>query len=91
MTLVAAALALGLPACLCRADKSPACPHGFRDATADPVALQDLLRRYPAPLIGIPTGAASGVDVLDIDSPRHPEAAEWWSVHRDYLSHTRMH
>ncbi len=86
-----AALALGLPAFPCRTDKAPACPHGFHDATADPSALRELWRRHPAPLVGVPTGDASGVDALDIDAPRHPEAAVWWVQHRRRLPTTRTH
>ena len=86
-----AALALGLPAFPCRRDKAPACPHGFRDATTNPVGLRDLWRRCPGPLVGVPTGDASGRDVLDIDAPRHPEAAEWWHRHQQIVPATRIH
>jgi hypothetical protein len=75
----------------CRLNKAPAFPHGFHNATADPPELRELWRRHPGPLVGVPTGEASGLDVLDIDGPRHPEAAEWWSAHRDRLPPTRIH
>jgi hypothetical protein len=88
---LAAALALGLPAFPCRRDKAPACPHGYCDATALPLALRELWRRHPGPLIGMPTGAATGVDVLDVDAPRHGEAAAWWSENRSYVPKTRVH
>jgi hypothetical protein len=29
--------------------------------------------------------------VLDIDGPRHSEAAEWWGAHRHGLPPTRTH
>ena len=86
-----AARALGLPAFPCRRDKAPACPHGFRDATANPLGLRDLWRRHPGPLGGVPTGEASGLDVLDIDAPRHPEAAEWWHRHQQLVPATHIH
>lgn len=54
----------------CHADKSPASPNGFKDATKKPEELKRLFDKYPAPLLGVPTGAVSGFDVLDID-PRH--------------------
>ena len=88
---LSSALALGLPAFPCRLDKAPACPHGFHDATADPAALRELWRHHPGPLVGVPTGDASGIDALDIDAPRHPEAAEWWERHYDRLPATRTH
>jgi hypothetical protein len=31
----------------CRADKSPACPHGFRDASRDPAAILQLWHHWP--------------------------------------------
>ncbi len=48
-------------------DKRPTCPHGFRQASNDPAEIARLWRRYPGGLIGIATGQASGIDVLDID------------------------
>ncbi|HUK57587.1 MAG TPA: bifunctional DNA primase/polymerase, partial [Stellaceae bacterium] len=54
----------------CRADKRPTTPHGFLDATADPAGLRELWRLYPGVLVALPTGAANGIDVLDVD-PRH--------------------
>ncbi len=39
----------------------------------------------------MPTGKASGLDALDIDAPRHPEAAQWWAARRDDLPATRTH
>jgi Bifunctional DNA primase/polymerase, N-terminal len=88
---LAAALSLGIPAFPCRPDKSPACPHGWRDATADPVALRELWRHHPSQLVGVPMGGASGLDALDIDAPRHPEAAGWWQGHHGRLPPTRIH
>lgn len=88
------ALALGsegLPCFPVRADKAPATPHGFRDAMADPAGLRELWRRHPGPLVGVPTGEASGLDALDIDAPRHPEAAKWWTARLDDLPATCTH
>jgi len=49
-----------------------------------------LWRQYPAPLVGVATGAASDFDGLDID-PKHPEAKAWWTANRDRLPPTRCH
>jgi hypothetical protein len=85
------ALALGLPAFPVGADKRPACPRGFLAAAAEPAAIRDLWRHYPGPLVGVPTGAVSGFDALDIDAPRHPEAAGWLAARRDRLPATWTH
>lgn len=69
----------------CLASKRPACEHGFHDATSAPEAIRDLWKRSPGPLIGMPTGEASGVSVLDIDAVKHPDAGRWFNEHRDRL------
>ena len=84
------ALELGMSCFPCNEEKRPTCPHGFKDATADPEALRDLRRQHPGSLIGVPTGEVSGFDVLDID-PKHATAREWWAENRDDLMPTRAH
>jgi hypothetical protein len=79
------------PAFPCRADKKPACSHGFKDATADPDELKELWRMFPGPLVGVPTGEASGIFVVDIDSARHDEANDWLERYSPYLPDTRQH
>jgi hypothetical protein len=72
------------------ASKRPTCPQGFKDAAIEPCEIRRLWRDHPAPLIGVPTGEASGLFVLDIDSPRHIEAAEWLERCAPYLPETRQ-
>ena len=43
--------------------------HGHKDATTDPETLQSWWREHPKANIGLPTGKASGVIVLDMDVP----------------------
>lgn len=81
--------ALGLPCFPCGPSKAPACPGGYKAATTDANALASLWRAHPGNLIGMPTGPASGLDVLDID-PRHGGDA-WEAEHRDRLPATRLH
>lgn len=50
--------------------KEPATPHGFKDASKDPATIAEQFERMPSANIGIATGTASGVWVLDID-PRN--------------------
>ena len=79
----------GLPVFPVREDKKPACPHGFKDATCDGKSVKQLFTKYPASLIGVPTGALSGLDVLDID-PRHG-GDKWLAEHGTKIPKTRVH
>lgn len=47
--------------------KRPLVRHGFHDATADTAQVASWWLRWPTANIGIPTGRASGVDVVDVD------------------------
>jgi Bifunctional DNA primase/polymerase, N-terminal len=61
------------------ADKSPACAHGYRDASTDEVRTRALFDRAPnATLIAAATGPVSGVSAIDID----PAALEWFEQRR---------
>jgi hypothetical protein len=57
---------LGIPVFPCKPDKSPNTPHGFKDATRDQERIAEMLAQ-PGLLIGMPTGRASGLTVVDID------------------------
>ena len=73
----------------CRADKAPCSPRGFYDASRDPEAVAALWRRHPGKLVGVATGEASGIAVLDLDA-RHDGAA-WFEAYRGLLPRTRAH
>ena len=81
--------ARGIPSFPVLENKAPACPLGFKAATCDVDGMKALWGRWPGPLVGVVTGAASGFDVLDID-PRHGGDA-WLSAHLDRLPTTRLH
>lgn len=66
-------------------------PRGFKDATSNPAALRRLWRKYPEPLVGVPTGKVSGLFVVDIDSGKHVEAGEWLERNSPRLPDTRHH
>ena len=88
-----AALALGADGWFCfpcLRDKRPATPRGFKQARRDPNGLRELWRQFAAPLVGVLTGAACDVDVLDLDH-KHLEASAWWTANRDRLPKTRCH
>jgi Bifunctional DNA primase/polymerase, N-terminal len=82
--------ATGVPVFPCLADKRPATPHGFKDATTDPDRIRALWGQHPGELVGVPTGAVSGFDVLDLDV-KHAEATTWWREHCRRIPSTRMH
>jgi hypothetical protein len=71
--MIRAALALaqrGLHVFPCQErDKRPATGRGCLDATTDPKTITEWWRLLPDANIGIATGPASGIFVLDIDSP----------------------
>lgn len=58
----------GIPVFPCKPDKRPWTEHGFKDATTDEAQLRSWWNVYPGALIGLPTGEASGILALDIDT-----------------------
>lgn len=84
-----AAMQLGYPAFPCLASKAPACPTEFKDAALPEAGLATLWLRHPGELIGVPTGAASGLAVLDID--RSKNGGAWYAAHKLRLPATRIH
>ena len=64
--------------------KHPRTEHGARDASTDRAVLKEWFgQRWPEANVGIATGAASGLDVLDID-PRHRGDATLAELERRY-------
>ena len=64
----------GLPVFPCGRDKKPLTKHGFKDATTDQTTIKDWWSKWPDASIGMPTGSASGVWVVDIDLPDGPSS-----------------
>lgn len=67
--------ARGVPVFPCRPDKSPYVKGGFKAASKDPDQIGRWWARWPDALIGMPTGAASEMWVLDVDELATFEAA----------------
>src|SRR6266478_3065554 len=56
----------GIPVFPCNPDnKKPLTEHGFKDATTDPEKIRSWWREHPQAMIGVPTGPASGIFVID--------------------------
>ena len=82
----------GLPVFPCSDwSKRPTTPNGFKNASTDPEEIRRLWRAHPGGLIGVPTGNAIGLDVLDLDFGRHQEACDWWRDNRHRIPRTRTH
>ncbi len=77
----------GLPVFPCRPDKRPYTEHGFKDATTNLDTIEEWWRRWPDALIGVPTGKASGLFVLDVD----PDGLAWYQEHAAELCAGRIH
>ncbi len=67
----------GQPVFPCRSNKSPACAHGHKDATTDSDEIEKLFAHRSAKLIGLPTGQASGIVVVDIDVKNGKDGRQW--------------
>ena len=69
-----------LPIFPCNPAKEPLSVHGFKSARRG-------AKWKHWPLVGFPTGAASGIDILDID----PTGVKWFGANFDALPQTRAH
>ncbi|WP_144185751.1 bifunctional DNA primase/polymerase [Elioraea rosea] len=90
--IISAALALarqGLPVVPWSASKKPVTPHGFLDASTDPVEVQRLFSRPGAALVVVRMGEPSRLVALDFDT--EDTARAWWRAHHHRLPDTRTH
>ena len=61
----------GIPVFPCRPDtKAPYVSGGYKSATTDDAQIRQWWGEHPQAMIGMPTGTASGIFVLDIDVPK---------------------
>ena len=79
---------LNLPVFPCSQDKKPLTTNGFKDATADPEKIKAWERAHPGCLWGVPTGAASGILVVDCDGSN---GAAWYKENKGKLGTPRGH
>lgn len=81
----------GVPVFPCKPDKAPLTRNGFKDASADPDQVRAWWAQYPYALPGVPTGKASGYDVLDIDLRPGKDGFTELAARELRLPQTRMH
>jgi putative DNA primase/helicase len=60
-------LAEHVPIFPCTKEKTPRTPHGYKDATTETKGIKRWWQKHMFAMIGMPTGTASGIDVLDLD------------------------
>lgn len=89
-TLLEAALRMQIPVFPCGADKAPMVGTGFKAATRDPAKIREWFSGY-APMIGVPTGPASGIVVVDVDCHDGANGMEWWKQNQSRIPATRRH
>ena len=71
----------GKPVFPCRPDnKRPYIDGGFHAARTDEEQIRAWWKMWPAAMIGMPTGAASGVFVLDVDAAKDGESGDGHSA-----------
>lgn len=63
--------------------------NGFHDATTEPTAISRLFSHRNANAIGMPTGTASGICVIDVDTKHGRDGRPWLDENRDALPETR--
>lgn len=87
----AAFLAQQWPVFPCMGNKRPITGHGFHDAVTDPDAARREFRQPGAEMIGVPTGRASGLAVIDLDVKDGRHGLEWLAANEHRLPATRRH
>ena len=74
----------------CDVKKRPVCQGGFKAATQDPDEIERLFAIPGAALIGIPTGEASGLAVIDIDVRDGKQGKDWVVKNAELLGQTKI-
>jgi hypothetical protein len=91
ITEAAAFLAQQWPVFPCNANKQPLTEHGLHDAVSGEAAARALFHRPGVAMIGVPTGAASGFVVIDLDVKDGRPGLEWLAANEHRIPPTRRH
>lgn len=70
----------------CNKNKTPATQHGFKDASLDPEVIENWFSK-PGLLIGVPTGRANDLFVVDVD----PNGLGWLEENQRGLAPKCIH
>lgn len=73
----------------CGDNKAPIVAGGFKAATQDPDEVERMFSLPAAALIGVPTGNASGLAVIDVDIRDGKAGKEWVEKNAEMLGNTR--
>jgi hypothetical protein len=76
-----------IPVFPCSASKAPLTEHGFKDASCSIEQITTWWERWPDALVGVPTGSASKLLVIDVD----PDGLNWYRAHHLKLAAGRIH
>lgn len=90
-TLADAAVALGLPCFPCDIKKRPCVKGGFKSASRNAEEIRNMFRAPGAVMIGVPTGEASDLVVIDVDIKHDQPGMAWLTKNADALPPTRTH
>jgi len=85
------AASLGLPVFPCEAHKRPIVAKWPEVATADPAEVRRMFAADAATMIGLPTGRASGLVVIDVDVKNGAQGDAWLQENTEALPETRTH
>lgn len=77
-------------------DKRPLTSNGFKDATTDPSVISAWWTKWPSAMIGVATGAASGIFAVDQDRKQNGSDGvatwdAWQKTHQRDPGYTRVH
>ena len=79
------------PVFACNAEKQPVVATGYKAASRDMLTILEQFARPAAAMIGVPTGDASGLLVIDIDIKNGQNGGAWLDENADALPSTRTH
>jgi hypothetical protein len=88
---LAGELANTLPVFPCKRDKTPLVKGGFKAAVRGFDAARALFDIPDARLIGVPTGAVSGLVVVDVDKRGDKDGFLWYEKNESRIPKTRTH